>query len=164
MSANQARKMEKVLSPTEVAGLEREISEAEQMQRETDSQYTPSGAGSGRHDPNALSATNDPNIARYKRVLMEGKPGSVGHRERVLREKQMEKDKEWLQKMMVPRSHVTLKASPDPEFRKAVNFMAKMEMSTEFQTVAQRYKNNARLLHPDSPELSNIESIRPDKN
>ncbi len=146
---------EKVLSPTEVQGLETQLRDHEEDRKETDGSYSPDR-------PNSDDA--DPTIRRYKRVLQRGKPGSVSKQERYKRERQMEVDKEYLQKMMVPRSHVTLRASADPEFRKAVNFMAKQEMSSEYQTVAQRYKSNARLLYPDSPELSNLETIRPDKN
>lgn len=162
MSAPERKvRKEQVLSPTEVEGLEREIREFEDSKKETETTYTPSGSGESRHG--GQSSHNDANIRRYKKVLEQGKPGSVGRSEFILREKQMAKDREWLQKNMVPKSHVSLRASPDPEFRKAVNFMAQREMSREFQEVAQRYKNNARMLHPDDRELHNIETIRPDK-
>lgn len=146
---------EKVLSETELEGLKREIAEHEGDRKETDQFYDP-GHQYG-------DETNEV-IRRYKRVVERGTAPELTREQRVKMERQMGVDKEWLQKNMVPKSHFMLRPGPDPEFRKAVNFMARKEMSQEFQEVAQRFKNNARRLHgKEAPELSNLETIRPDK-
>lgn len=149
------REDEKVLTPTEVEGLQRELDENAADAKETDMTFSPNKQYSG--ETNAV-------MRRYRRVLERGKPGSLSKNEKIRLERQIKMDREWLQRNMVPRSHAMLRAGPDPAFRKAVNFMAQKEMSREFQKVAERYKNNARKLWPDSPEMANLETIRPEAN
>lgn|SRR3990167_4827292 len=101
-------------------------------------------------------------IARAKRVLEQGEPDSLNRSEKTKMEEANKTDISWLQKHMVPRSHVNARPGPDnSDFRKAVNEMATKENSREFQIVAQRVKNRMRSLYPNDPYMSNLESIRP---
>jgi len=99
-------------------------------------------------------------IERQKRVLAQGQPDSINKHERASLENRNKQDKEWLQKNMVPKSHVMLRPNPmDPQYRKAVNEMARRENSPEFQKVAERFKNGMRQL--GRFEDANLETIRP---
>lgn len=149
------QKERRILTPAEKEGLEQRRRE---MEEDTN---TP--ANRNLYIPERV---NDPmerqTAAREARVLREGEPDSLSRAARIKKEQRAKIDREWLQKHMVPKSHVNLRASAsDPEFRKAVNAMAKDENSREFQEVAQRHKNDMRELHPNDPHLSNLETIRP---
>ena len=139
---------------------ERESLEQRQKEREEDTQAP---ENRNLYIPDRL---NDPlekaTAAREQRVLQEGQAGSLSRAQKIKTERQAKIYREWLQKSMVPKSHVNLRASAsDPEFRKAVNEMAAKENSREFQEVAKKFKNLMRELHPNDPHLSNLETIRP---
>lgn len=145
----------RILTPAEREGLKQRIAENEEdtQQPQNRNLYIP-------------ERLNDPleraTVAREKRVLAEGEPDSLSRAKKIKMERQAKIYKEWLQRSMVPKSHVNLKPSPsDPSFRMAVNEMAKKENSREFQDVAKRFKNIMRELHPNDPHLSNLETIRP---
>lgn len=146
----------RILTPAEKESLQRQISDHKEdtgtpIDRNL---YTPDRVD----DPLERAS-----IARAKRVLKNGEPDSLNRAEKQKMEEANKVDVDWLQKNMVPRSHVNARPGPDQnDFRKAVNEMATKENSREFQLVAQRVKNRMRSLHPNDPHLSNLESIRPE--
>ena len=100
---------------------------------------------------------------KIKYVLKQGEPDSLNPQEKARKEKRAETLRAWLQKHMVPRSHIGLRSHQDGvqslEFQKAVKEMAEKEMSAEFQKAAEEYKNIQRELGRD--EMANLEEIRP---
>lgn len=150
----QKKAQRRILTPTETEKFNDAVTQEKEDQRETDFVF-----------PGESRATlPNEQINRIKRTLKDGQAVPLTKAEKLAREKRVALLKEWLQKSMVPKSHVRLRSQAggvqDPEFRKAVDEMARREMSTEFQTVAQEYKNIMREL--DRPEDANLEYIRPD--
>lgn len=142
----------RILTPAETESLQQRVADHEE------DISTPSNRN--MYNPDRV---NDPierqGNERIKRVLKNGQPDSLNKHQRATLEGNVKRDIEWLQKSMVPKSHVNLRPGPqEPGFRKAVNEMATKENSPEFQTVAQRAKNGLRQLGRDS----NLELYRPD--
>jgi hypothetical protein len=107
-------------------------------------------------------------IRKLERVLSNGSPDSLSKRERVAKERMVQEDREWLEKNMVPRTHINLgwrdirdRRTTQKEYDKAVKGCV-VEHSPEFNKRAERFKNNMREIAPDDPEASSIETIRPD--
>lgn len=140
---------------------ERERLETELESRLEDRKFKP---GSHTWQPGRV---NDPRekamIQRIKKTLDNGQPDTLNKSERARLEAEERQLREWLASKMVPRSHTQLRAGPDPAFRKAVNFMAQNENSSDFVRKAERWKNIRRQLEPDDPNAANLESIRPAK-
>ena len=99
-------------------------------------------------------------IKRLEKVLSNGSPDSLSKARRSAIERQVQKDKEWLQGKMVNKRLLNVKYK-DADFEKAKQACA-VEMSKEYQAVANRYKNSMRQIDPDNPDASNLERIRPD--
>ena len=152
---NARRKEARILTPTEVENIEKEVREHEESKRETESSYDASG------DWGSEGTNSDPTIRRMQKVLKQGKPGSLSREEKIKMEREVKEDQEYFSKTLVPRNLTSLRPGT-PEFTKAVNGMIREEMtSSEFKKREHRYKNNIRQLHPDDRELHNIESFRP---
>jgi len=117
-----------------------------------------------REDPRRVLA----NIKKLERSLSNGSPGSLSKYERNRKEKMVREDGEWLKRNMVPQSHINLgwrdikeHRTTQKEYDKAVTGCL-VEHSPEFLKRAQRFKNNMRELAPDDPNVSSVESIRPE--
>ena len=140
-----------ILSPTETKRIKNTVAADAADRVETDLMYPLAGA------------KKDDSIKRMEKALKDGEPDSISSGERNLLEKRAKVLKSWLEKKLVPRSHTRLMpndgGAQSYEFRKAVNALMKDEMSTEFQQIAQEYKNIMRQL--GRPEEANLESIRP---
>jgi hypothetical protein len=100
-------------------------------------------------------------INRIKRLLSEGAPDSPDKYDQQALEKEKVQLEDWLKGKMVPVTGTELRPGPRPEFRKAVNLMAKNENSTEFHKKAMRWKEIVRQLEPEDPDAENLENIRP---
>jgi hypothetical protein len=154
MNTTLQKKQRRILTPTETEKFNEAISEDVKDQKETE--FTFPG-------PSRMNVVNE-QLGRIKKTLKEGQAEPLSKSEKQARERRIVTLKAWLQRNMVPKSHVRLRSQSggvqDPEFRKAVNDMAKREMSPEFQQVAQEYKNIMREL--ERPEDANLEEIRPD--
>jgi hypothetical protein len=139
---------------------ERERLEAELESRLEDKKFKP-----GKHtwQPERV---NDPReramIQRIKKTLDNGTPGSLSASEKSRLESEAKTLRGWLRSKMLTRRQASLRAGPDPAFRKAVNQMAQNENSLEFVRRAERWKNIMRQLDPDDPNVANLETIRPD--
>ena len=141
----------RILTPGEKDSINERISDRKEDMSggESQSHYI----GDRANDP-AEAATD----AREKRVLRDGEPDSLNKNRRAELEKASKRDEEWMQKSMVPKSHIHMRPGPeDTMFRKCVNEMAGKENSPEFQKVAERWKNDQRQLGRES----NLERIRP---
>ena len=147
------RREERILTPTEVEGLEKRIAERTQSQ-ESGQLYDAS-----KEYGISSSQQVDRTVKRMQRELDQHKPGSVNREERIKRERQLRIDEEFLTKNMVPKNHTEVRPGT-PEYRKYVSSMVK-EMSPEMIEIQNRVKNNARLLYPDDPEKANTERLRP---
>jgi hypothetical protein len=145
----------RILTPTETESFEKIISENDRDKIETDEEYPL---------PQLLKG-DDGQIKSIKRVLKEsGDSDSLNEHQKMKLEDRGKQLKEWLQKCMIPKSHIGLRPSKDGvqnyDFQKAKNDMAMKEMSSEFVQVAEEYKNIMRTL--GRPEEANLEIIRPD--
>jgi len=98
-------------------------------------------------------------IARDKRLLAQGDPGSLSKRERVTLEKDMAAQREWLRRHMCPKKLFYVKSS-SPNFERATKACLR-EHTEEYKRRAAQYKQAMRQLDPDNPAASNLENIRP---
>src|SRR3990167_2619796 len=146
-----------VLSDSEIEGLERVVRDDKEDKTET-SEFYPGEAIKGKGD--------DPFLKKVKKTLRDGEPRVLNRKDKKLMECRAGQLKGFLQKFMVPKSHIGLRQSKDGsqnlDFVKSVHFMAKKEMSREFVDAANEYKDIMRELHPEEPELSTVEFLRPD--
>lgn len=99
-------------------------------------------------------------IARLERQLRDGSPRPLDRRQRQALEKRIREDEEWLKSRLTPRRLYNV-PQKHPDFRESLKNV-KREFSPEFQARAERWKNNRRLQEPESPEASNLETLRPD--
>lgn len=115
--------------------------------------------------PNEMADQTRKAAMRRTERILQADPHNVGlsavDRNRL--ERKAAELKERLVSMMVPKSHIDQKASGDPAFRRAVNQVVQKEMSPLFGQMAQEWKKIQRLLHPDDPSESNLETIRPER-
>lgn len=111
-------------------------------------------------------------ISSIKKILDKGSPRDLSRKERRTLEKQVEEDREFLKKNMVPERiyqqrsiiHEGEYTRTNPKFANAQRAVFEREVSSiEFQRRANRFKNNMRELDPENPESSNIERFRPKK-
>ena len=155
MNTTLKKKQRRILTPTEKEKFEERLQEDKADRTETESTFP----GEVR-----FPGVEDGQISRIRKTIKEGEPDSLNKYERDKREKRAVFLKSWLIKHMVPKSHVHLRAQSggvqNPEFRRAVDEMARVEMSPEYQKVASEYKNIMREL--GRPEDANLEFIRPD--
>lgn len=154
MNTTLKKTQRRILTPTETEKFEEAIEQDKSDRKETEFTFP----GESR------AGSPDLQLQRINRALKDGRPELPNKHERLKLEKTAVQLRDWLQKSMVPKSHVRLREQrggvQDPEFRKAVDEMARREMSSEFQTVAQEYKNIMRIL--GRPDEANLENIRPD--
>jgi hypothetical protein len=115
--------------------------------------------------PNQMADQTRQAAIRRSEKILEADPHNIGLSavEKNRLERRAAELKARLVSMMVPKSHIDQKASGDPAFRKAVNHVVKSEMSPQFSQMAQEWKKIQRLLHPDDPSESNLETIRPER-
>lgn len=104
-------------------------------------------------------------IDRNKRALEALAPKQAGTKESNKLHAQMKKDEEWLKEHMMTRRMMdafpSTDASKHADYEKAVQKAAHDEVGNpEFGVVARRYKDAARQVDPDNPELCNIERLR----
>jgi len=99
-------------------------------------------------------------VSRLERVLSNGMPDSLTKAKRIALEKQIAKDKEFLQKNMVPKDLLYVKYK-DPNFERS-KVACSLEGRKEVQMIADRYKNSMRQIDPENPDASNLERIRPE--
>ena len=144
----------RILTSTEKENFEEMVQAEKEVKTETDQFYPGPQMESGDSEQ----------IQRVKRTMKAGEVDSQNRWERQEKEKRANKLKELLQRRMVPKSHIGLRASNNGvqsyEFRKAANSMAGEEMSAAFQRDAIEYKNLMRELGRE--EEANLESIRPE--
>ena len=96
-------------------------------------------------------------INRDKKLLEMGDPGHITKSRRAAIEKQIEADRDYVQKHMCPKTLFNLKEK-DPEFQKAIA-ACRQEHTIQYQKVAGRLKSNLRRIDPDGD--SNLEKYRP---
>lgn len=156
MNTTLQKKQRRILTPTETQKFEEAVHTDKDDRQETEFTFP----GESRQ-----GIPTDEQMKRIQQALKDGKAETPENKREIAKlEKRAAVLKEWLQKSMVPKSHVRLRSQSggvqDPEFRKAVDEMSRKEMSSEFQTVAQEFKNIMRTLgrHEDA----NLEYIRPD--
>ena len=75
---------------------------------------------------------------------------------------------EWFKKHMISQDEMSMKASSNFALNSAYNKAVKKSMAQEvgnpeFSKNAQEYKQLARLMEPEDPELGNIERFRPER-
>lgn len=99
-------------------------------------------------------------VTRLEKVLSNGTPDSLSKSRKVALERQIEKDREFLKRNMVPKDLLNVKYK-DPNFERA-KLACSSEGRKEVQMIANRYKNSMRQIDPDNPEASNLERIRPE--
>lgn len=147
----------RVLSPSEV---EQHRGRMEELQAE--GKPPPNGFYNPRNE--TTDQSRKAAIRRSERIL-QADPHNIGlsQVEKNRLERKADELKARLVAMMVPKSHIDQKASGDPAFRRAVNQVVQKEMSPQFGVMAQEWKKIQRLLHPDDPSASNLETIRPDR-
>lgn len=147
------RRERRVLTPTEVEKFQRQVSEDAQDRKETD-QFFP-----GEDRAGVANSQLDP----VKAQLKNNAPKKLTEYEKQAMEKRLKELKEYFLKNMVPKSGVMLRQQKggvqDPDFRRASNLMASVEMSQQFQVFAQEWKNICRDL--GRPEDANLEYLRP---
>lgn len=104
-------------------------------------------------------------IDRKLKALRDGDPGSLSKIEKARLEKRKAELLEKCRKRMVPQEDVRLtpseKGASNPDFSKAVNFMAKGEHSQDYLRDAHELKNILRRLDPEDPQAGNLERYRP---
>ena len=144
----------RILTPAENKGMQQEVKDNKQMMTETATTYQPFKS----------LPIQESKIKRIEKTLKEGQQDSLNEYDKNELEKEKRELKEWLQKHMVPKTHIGLQPQKggvqDNEFRKAASFMSNNEMSGEFQLKAERYKYVCRELGHN--EDSNLENIRPE--
>jgi len=102
-------------------------------------------------------------IQQARRAIKNSEVIEVDKKDSLKLQKRAAALKAILQKRMVPKSHINLRAGYDGnEFRKAVNSMAQQESSPETVNMADEYRNIQRILHPGDSDASSLERIRPD--
>jgi hypothetical protein len=97
------------------------------------------------------------NIARDKRILEAGDPHNIDRRQRQKIEKEVERDRAWVQKEMCPKTLFNVQVN-HPDYQQAVKACMR-EHTEEYKRVASRLKENLRRLDPDGS--SNLEAFRP---
>lgn len=151
----------RILTPTEREGLEKNLGRIATDKR-GDLEGVPRrlrGAiyKSGEETTDAMDADE----RRIKRALSQGARDSLSAGERTQLESTAKQLKESLAKRMVSKKDMELRPG-SVDFRRAVNRVAGQEMSQDFAKDASAYKNIMRQLHPDDPDASNLETIRPE--
>ena len=141
----------KILTPAEKQSINERIGDRQEDLVDSASHYNPENLRV--NDP-----IQDASHEREQTVLKNGEPEPLNKHEKNQVEKRLNQNLDWLKKSMVPKSHINLKpGTDDNSFRKCVNEMAGKENSRQYQEVAQRCKNDLKLLGRDS----NLESFRP---
>lgn len=151
---NTMTRERRILTSTERENFEKVLKENESDKKETDSFYP-------------MDVLVEPGVdaqeRRIKSALKKGEPEPLNAYKKQELEKEAKQIGEWLSKNMVPKTGVNQMPSnngvQNTDFRRAVNLMAKKEMSSEFTTRSSRYKNIMRLLGRE--EDGNIENLRP---
>ena len=153
MNTTLQKKQRRILTPTETASLENAVQQDKEDKIETATTFP----GASRFN------VEDVQMKRIQKTLADGTPEPLSKAERLIKEKRSDVLREWLSKRMVPKKGVRLRSQSggvqDPDFRKAVDLMARGEMSPEFQQTAEEYKNIMREL--GRSDEANLENIRP---
>ena len=104
-------------------------------------------------------------LNRMKKTLANSEPDDLSAQDVAALEKEEKELSLYVKGKMVPKKGTALspsiKGTANPDFRKAVNLMARDEMSQEYLAKAHRLKNIRRQLRPDDPNAGNIEDLRP---
>lgn len=98
-------------------------------------------------------------IERAKQILARGQPRPLSRSERANVEKQRQMDAEFLKKNLTPKQLYYAKANT-PEFNQGKK-VCKREISSEIQSVKDRYIQATRRLDPDNDQRDLIEQLRP---
>ena len=111
------------------------------------------------------SLVNQNVLNRMRLALKLGEVPPLSRTEIIRLEKEEKLLIEWCRERMTPLEDTRLMPSiggtTNPEFSRAVNFMAKGEHSQEFLAKAHRLKNIRRMLRKDDEIAGNLEVIRP---
>ena len=100
---------------------------------------------------------------RIMNTLRNGEPEEVSRHKMPALERRRKELEDFMKTRMVPRAGTRLRAGSGPEFRRAVNMMAKNELrDPSFSRATVEWKNIMRQIAPDDPDASNLENIRPE--
>ena len=134
-TSTAGRRQRRILTPTEIEKFEGQVTQDKVDRTETDQHFP----GEDR------AGIADKQLGRVKSQLKNNVPEPLTKHEKIAKEKRLAELKEYFLKNMVPKSGVVLRPQSggvqNPDFRRAANLMASVEMGQEYQAFDQEWKN-----------------------